>query len=138
MPLTIKRLLNRLIIALLEGGVCVDEVERRIPKVDGISAIFRMLGNETRCRILYLLSLEELCTCHLAEILEMTMPAVSHHLRLLRAHRLVKTRPEGKHVYYSLADDHVVTLIRVAQEHYEEEGLLDAGGGERGDQQGGS
>ncbi len=116
----------------------MDEMERRIPEVDGVTAIFRILGNETRCRILCLLSFEELCTCHLAEILEMTMPAVSHHLRLLRAHRLVKTRPEGKHVYYSLADDHVVTLIRVAHEHYEEEGLLDARGGEHGDEQGGS
>ncbi|MDD4337661.1 MAG: metalloregulator ArsR/SmtB family transcription factor [Firmicutes bacterium] len=118
-----------------EGGVGVDEMERRIPEVDGISGIFRILGNETRCRIVYLLSFEELCTCHLAEVLDITMPAVSHHLRLLKAHRLVKTRPEGKHVYYSLADDHVVTLIRVAQEHYEEEGLLGSGGGERGDEQ---
>ncbi|HHY62168.1 MAG TPA: helix-turn-helix transcriptional regulator [Firmicutes bacterium] len=115
------------------GGVCVDEVEGRIPEVAGISEIFQILGNETRCRILYLLSFEELCTCHMAEMLGITMPAVSHHLRLLRAHRLVKTRPEGKHVYYSLADEHVLTLIQVAQEHYEEEGLLGAESGGCGD-----
>jgi len=115
------------------GGVCMDEVEGRIPEVAGISEIFQILGNETRCRILYLLSFEELCTCHMAEMLGITMPAVSHHLRLLRAHRLVKTRPEGKHVYYSLADEHVLTLIQVAQEHYEEEGLLGAESGGCGD-----
>jgi ArsR family transcriptional regulator len=111
----------------------MDEVEGRIPEVAGISEIFQILGNETRCRILYLLSFEELCTCHMAEMLGITMPAVSHHLRLLRAHRLVKTRPEGKHVYYSLADEHVLTLIQVAQEHYEEEGLLGAESGGCGD-----
>ena len=104
----------------------MGSLKRRIPEVAGISEIFRVLGDETRCRVVYLLSLEELCTCELSEILGITMPAVSHHLRLLKALRLVKARPEGKHVFYSLADDHVMSLIRVAQEHYEEEGRLDA------------
>ena len=96
-------------------------LKRRIPEVAGISEIFRVLGDETRCRIVYLLSLEELCTCDLSEVMGITMPAVSHHLRLLKALRLVKARPEGKHVFYSLADEHVVALIEVAREHYEEE-----------------
>jgi ArsR family transcriptional regulator len=99
-------------------------LRRRIPEVAGISEIFSVLGDETRCRVAYLLSLEELCTCELSEILGISMPAVSHHLRLLKALRLVKARPMGKHVFYSLADDHVMSLIRVAQEHYEEEGQL--------------
>ena len=118
----------------------MGNLKRRIPEVAGISEIFRVLGDETRCRVVYLLSLEELCTCELSEILGTTMPAVSHHLRLLKALRLVKARPMGKHVFYSLADDHVMSLIRVAQEHYEEEGqlyteagqLLDMKGTERG------
>lgn len=96
-------------------------MELRLPEVEGISEIFSVLGDETRCRIVYLLSLEELCTCELAEILGITMPAVSHHLRILKALRLVRARPEGKHVFYALADDHILSLIRVAQEHYEEE-----------------
>ncbi len=66
-------------------------------------------------------SLQELCVCDLAEVLEMSMPAVSHHLRLLKAMRLVKYRKAGKQVYYSLADDHIVSLINRAQEHFEEE-----------------
>lgn len=104
-------------------------LRRRIPEVAGISEIFRVLGDETRCRVVYLLSLEELCTCELSEILGISMPAVSHHLRLLKALRLVKARPMGRHVFYSLADDHVMSLIRVAQEHYEEEGQLCAEAG---------
>lgn len=105
-------------------------LRRRIPEVAGISEILRVLGDETRCRVVYLLSFEELCTCELAEILGITMPAVSHHLRLLKALRLVKARPSGKHVFYSLADEHVMSLIRVAQEHYEEEGQLRAEAGQ--------
>lgn len=96
------------------------ELEHRITEVAGVSEIFRVLGDETRTRILYLLSIKELCVCDLADALGMTMPAVSHHLRLLRALRLVKHRPEGRHVYYSLADDHIPDLIRIAQEHYDE------------------
>lgn len=104
----------------------MKSLKGRVPEVAGISEIFRVLGDETRCKILYLLFCEELCTCDLSEILGISMPAVSHHLRLLKALRLVKARPEGKHVFYSPADDHVLSLIRVAQEHYEEEGQLDA------------
>ena len=70
---------------------------------------------------MYLLSQEEMCVCDLAEILELSLPAISHHLRLLKLLRLVKYRREGKMVYYSLADDHVIKLMEVAKEHYEEE-----------------
>lgn len=93
----------------------------RLVEVAGLSEIFRALGDETRTRILYLLSLQELCVCDIAEIMEMSLPAVSHHLRLLKMMRLVKYRREGKNVFYSLDDDHIVGLIRQAQEHYEEE-----------------
>ncbi|WP_439328941.1 ArsR/SmtB family transcription factor [Desulfofundulus thermosubterraneus] len=86
-----------------------------------MSELFKVLGDETRTKILYLLSYRELCVCDLAEILEMSLPAVSHHLRLLKAMRLVKYRREGKMVYYSLDDDHIVNLIREAQAHFAEE-----------------
>ncbi|SHJ34760.1 transcriptional regulator, ArsR family [Desulfofundulus thermosubterraneus DSM 16057] len=90
-------------------------------EVAGLSELFKVLGDETRTKILYLLSYRELCVCDLAEILEMSLPAVSHHLRLLKAMRLVKYRREGKMVYYSLDDDHIVNLIREAQAHFAEE-----------------
>src|SRR5690554_6693284 len=93
----------------------------RLLEVAGLSELFKVLGDETRTRILYLLSLEELCVCDIAEIMEMSLPAVSHHLRLLKALRLVKYRRDGKQVFYSLDDHHIVALIHMAQEHFEEE-----------------
>jgi DNA-binding transcriptional ArsR family regulator len=99
----------------------LEHLRDKLPKVEGLSRIFRVLGDETRTKLIYLLSLEELCVCDLAEILGITVPAVSHHLRLLRAMRLVKHRRDGKSVYYSLDDDHIITLIRQAQAHYSEE-----------------
>lgn len=86
--------------------------------VAGLSELFKALSDETRVRVLYLLSQRELCVCDMAYLLEMTMPAVSHHLRFLRTLRLVKSRKEGKLVFYSLDDNHVVSLIDVAREHY--------------------
>ena len=96
-------------------------LRERLLEVAGLSELFKALGDETRTRILYLLSLQELCVCDIAEIMEMSLPAVSHHLRLLKALRIVKYRREGKQVYYSLDDEHVVELIRLAQEHFQEE-----------------
>ena len=96
-------------------------LRERLIEVAGLSELFQALADETRTKILYLLAAEELCVCDLAAILDLSLPAVSHHLRLLKTMRLVKYRREGKNVYYSLADEHVLQLIRVAQEHYEEE-----------------
>ena len=93
----------------------------RLVEVAGLSELFRVLADETRTKILYLLAAEELCVHHLAQILDLTLPTISHHLRLMKLMRLVKTRREGKHVYYSLADDHVLQVIQTAQEHYQEE-----------------
>src|SRR6056297_2406681 len=71
-------------------------------EVSGLSELFRVLADETRTRILYLLSREELCVYDIAQVMEMTLPAVSHHLRLLKTMRLVRPRRSGKHVYYQL------------------------------------
>lgn len=92
----------------------------RLLEVAGLSEIFKVLGDETRTRILYLLSLQEMCVCDIAEVLEMSLPAVSHHLRLLKLMRVVKYRRDGKNVFYSLDDHHVLGLIRLAKEHYDE------------------
>ena len=99
-----------------------DNLKDKLLEVVGLSEIFKVLGDETRTKILYLLAHRELCVCDIATLLDMSLPAVSHHLRLLRAMRLVKYRRDGKVVYYSLDDDHIVNLIREAQEHFLEEG----------------
>ncbi|HEY8393545.1 MAG TPA: metalloregulator ArsR/SmtB family transcription factor [Thermaerobacter sp.] len=99
----------------------VASLRRRLAEVAGLSRLFQALADETRTRIVYLLAAQELCVCDLAAILDLSLPAVSHHLRLLKALRLVQSRREGKNVYYSLADEHVLRLIQVAREHYAEE-----------------
>lgn len=98
-----------------------EYLKGKLLEVAGLSELFKALGDETRTKILYLLSEQELCVCDMADLLEMSLPAVSHHLRLLKAMRLVKYRRDGKQVYYSLDDDHIVNLIREAQEHFSEE-----------------
>lgn len=95
-------------------------LRERLLEAAGLSEIFKVLGDETRTRILYLLSLQEMCVCDIADVLEMSLPAVSHHLRLLKMMRIVKYRREGKNVFYSLDDDHVLGLIQLAKEHYDE------------------
>jgi ArsR family transcriptional regulator, lead/cadmium/zinc/bismuth-responsive transcriptional repressor len=86
--------------------------------VSGLSELYKALADETRIKILYLLSQRELCVCDLAFLLETTLPAVSHHLRLLKTLRLVSSRREGKMVFYRLDDDHVLALIEQGKEHY--------------------
>lgn len=89
----------------------------KLPPLKDVAATFKVLADETRTSILYLLAHEELCVCDIATILGTTVSNVSHHLRLLRAQRLVKYRREGKMVIYSLDDEHVLTLINQAFIH---------------------
>ncbi|MBC7341241.1 MAG: helix-turn-helix transcriptional regulator [Clostridia bacterium] len=113
----------------LNGDVCdtfcpssqLEHLKGLVLEVAGLSEIFKVLGDETRTKILYLLAHQELCVCDLATLLNTSLPAISHHLRLLKAMRLVKYRREGKMVYYSLDDDHILNLIREAQAHFAEE-----------------
>lgn len=95
-----------------------QELRGKLLDVAGLSELFRALSDETRTKILYLLSQQELCVCDLAYLLEMTLPAVSHHLRLLKTMRLIRARRDGKQVFYALDDEHVLSLIQVAREHY--------------------
>ena len=80
----------------------------------------KILGDPTRLRILFALSQKELCVCDLAALLGMTQSAISHQLRLLRNINLVKFRKEGKIAYYSLADKHIVKLIKIGVKHAKE------------------
>jgi ArsR family transcriptional regulator, lead/cadmium/zinc/bismuth-responsive transcriptional repressor len=95
-----------------------DALKESLLSVVGLSELYKALADETRIKILYLLSQQELCVCDLAFLLETTLPAVSHHLRLLRTLRLVSSRRDGKMVFYRLDDDHVLALIEQAKEHY--------------------
>ena len=85
-----------------------------------LAELFKVFGDSTRIRILYVLFETELCVCDIAEALHMTQPAISHQLRILKQAKLVKNRREGKSVFYSLADSHVRTIIAQGKEHIEE------------------
>ncbi|HPZ85020.1 MAG TPA: metalloregulator ArsR/SmtB family transcription factor [Bacillota bacterium] len=91
--------------------------ELKVPNMSYVVSIFKVMSDETRLSILWLLSQGEWCVHHLAEALDTSVSNISHHLRLLRASRLVKSRREGQKVYYSLDDEHVVRLLGEAFEH---------------------
>ncbi len=99
----------------------VNGLRSTLVDVAGLSEVFKVLSDETRTAIIYLLSQQELCVCELASVLEMSPPAIAHHLRLLRAFRLVRYRRSGKMAYYSLDDEHILHLIHEAQVHYAED-----------------
>lgn len=102
----------------------VAEVRRMLPEDDTLSQLaelFKVFGDETRIRILYVLFESEVCVCDIARLLGMTQSAVSHQLRVLKQARLIKSRREGKTVFYTLSDDHVATLLRQGTEHIHEE-----------------
>lgn len=82
-----------------------------------LSEIFKAMGDNTRIRLLHALSHDELCVCELTEVLEISQSTVSHQLRVLRNLRLVKYRKEGKMVYYSLDDEHILTLFSQGLAH---------------------
>lgn len=85
-----------------------------------LAELFKVFGDTTRIRILYALFEAEMCVCDIAQILNMTQSAISHQLRVLKQARLVRNRREGKQIYYSLADDHVRTIIGQGLDHIEE------------------
>lgn len=82
-----------------------------------LSDFFKLFGDNTRIKILYSLLKNELCVCDIAALLKMTVSAISHQLKLLREANLVKTRREGKSIFYSLADEHVSKIIEFGMEH---------------------
>ena len=85
-----------------------------------LAELFKVFGDSTRIKILYALFDTELCVGDIAHLLGMTQTAVSHQLRVLRSNKLVKGRKEGKTVFYSLADDHVRTIMYQGMEHVDE------------------
>ena len=86
----------------------------------GLAETFQVLGDPTRLKIVMALAKEELCVCDIAALLGVTDSAISHQLRLLKNLRLVKFHKQGKMVYYSLDDEHIEDLIRIATRHVTE------------------
>lgn len=103
--------------AALERSLPADEVVR-------VTELFRLLGDPTRVRLLYaLVEAGELCVCDLAAVVGVPESSVSHALRLLRTAGIVRTRRDGRMVYYSLTDAHVRLLLDVSAEHLRHTGL---------------
>ena len=88
--------------------------------VEGLAETFSVLGDPTRVRILDALSHGELCVCDLAAVLKLSQSAVSHQLRLLRGLRLVRPRRDGRVVFYSLDDQHIMSIFKQTLQHVEE------------------
>ena len=103
----------------------IHEVEvNKIPReeLQNLSEIFKLFSDETRLRIICSLLNTELCVCDLCELLNLNQSAASHQLQMLRGSKLVKYRKEGKQVFYSLQDNHIETIIKIALAHLREEG----------------
>ena len=119
-----------------EADLCCDscEVHENLVKIVNetmpdeeelydLADLFKVFADSTRIRILFVLFESEVCVCDLAKVLNMTQSAVSHQLRILKQNKLVKNRREGKSIFYSLADDHVRSIIAQGREHIEEDAI---------------
>ena len=101
-------------------GDAVEQVRTLLPRDEvlyDLAELFKIFGDSTRIKILYALLESELCVCDIAKLMEVSQSAVSHQLRVLKASKLVKFRREGKTVYYSLADEHVIGILSQGMEH---------------------
>ena len=102
----------------------LERVQGLMPKDEtlyDLAELFKIFGDSTRVKMLYALLEGELCVCDLASLMEVSQSAVSHQLRVLKASKLVKFRREGRTVYYSLADEHVLSILSQGMEHIMEE-----------------
>lgn len=102
----------------------VESVSKHMPDDEllfDLAEVFKVFGDSTRVRILSALSLHELCVNDLSALLGMTQSAISHQLKALRAAKLVRSRKDGKVVYYSLDDEHVNAILAIGTQHVGEE-----------------
>ncbi len=101
----------------------VNRVTKVMPDEDqlmDLAEFFKIFGDSTRIKILYVLSQAEMCVCDIATLLQMGQSAISHQLRVLKQMRLVKFRRDGRTVFYSLADGHIQTILAQGMEHIQE------------------
>ena len=99
----------------LINKVKLSNIDRE--NIQELSEIFKLFADETRLRIICAILKTELCVCDLCELLNLSQSAVSHQLQLLRSSKLVKYRKDGKQVYYSLEDEHIESIIKMALAH---------------------
>lgn len=102
----------------------LEKVRANMPDEDtlvNVAELFKVFGDSTRTRILSALSVSELCVCDISVLLNMSMSAVSHQLRILRQTKIVKSRRKGKEIVYSLDDEHISELYKLALEHLSED-----------------
>ena len=98
----------------------VNDVKEKLPAEEmlyDLAELFKVFGDSTRIKILYVLLESEMCVCDIANLLNMTQSAISHQLRVLKQSQLVKFKREGKTILYSLADQHVVTILNQGMDH---------------------
>ncbi len=101
----------------------VEGVLGKMPNEDSLfdlAELFKVFGDSTRIKILYVLSVSSMCVCDIADLLGMTQSAISHQLRILKNSKLVTAKRDGKSVIYSLADSHVSLILSQGMEHVEE------------------
>ncbi|MGN7477873.1 ArsR/SmtB family transcription factor [Solibacillus silvestris] len=99
----------------------VEYVRAQMPELSKVAKFLKALADETRLKITFALTIEErLCVCDVAAIIGTSTATASHHLRYLKENGLAKSAREGKMVYYSLADDHVHQIVKIAYEHSKE------------------
>ncbi len=101
----------------------VKVVRENMPDEDtlfDLAEVFKIFGDSTRIKILYVLFETELCVCDIAQLLNMNQSAISHQLRILKQAKLVQSRREGKSIFYSLSDKHVWTILNQGMEHITE------------------
>jgi len=101
----------------------IAAVNEKMPEEEilyDLAELYKVFGDSTRIKILYVLFESEMCVCDIAQLLNMSQSAISHQLRVLKQSKLVKFRREGKTVFYSLSDDHVRTILDQGMEHVAE------------------
>ncbi len=102
----------------------LDRIKETMPddeKISDLANLFKVLGDPTRAKILHTISSSELCVNDICTVVCMNKSAVSHQLRILRDAKLVKSRKDGKEVYYSFDDDHISTIFKFGLEHISED-----------------
>ena len=101
----------------------IEKVDEKMPpeeELQDLADFFKVFGDPTRLKILYVLLCSEMCVYDIANLLGMSQSAISHQLRVLKQMDLVKNRREGKTIFYSLADAHIVTILSQGLDHIEE------------------
>lgn len=98
----------------------VGRLKAEVERTRGLALLFKAFADDTRMKIIYALSHEELCVCDVAHIIGTSVATASHHLRFLRNMGLAKYRKDGKLVFYSLDDEHVVRIVQNALDHFQE------------------